>query len=445
MTTEPALSQDSAEKLLEALADLERARKYEHQLRMETEGLLEGLRALNSAQNTRQVFNNLIDVLHGFVPFEHAFMLRRGSSDGLTCFHATASSFLESFWVIGDMLQRVIQGEIVAVFDVNQVPEWMTQPAILRLRVKSAVHLSLRAKSLTGCLVLVHSEPAIFNKRHAHFLKRFAPLTDQALTNIEYRERLEAERTVAEMAKDRADRANLAKSKFLAAASHDLRQPFQAMALYLSILESRMVDPFGQKAVAGLGSAITAGQDLLNALLDISTLEAGVTMPSLEVVSLESLFPSLTSEFLGFATKQGIALRCVATSAQVYTDPVLFGRMLRNLLSNALKYTRTGKVLLGCRRSGNSVRVEVWDTGQGVPSERQEEIWEEFIQLHNPARDRSRGLGLGLAIVAKTGKLLGHPVGIRSNPGKGSVFYVTLPAVPAACPVASFASAPASF
>jgi signal transduction histidine kinase len=431
MTKDPSSSQDSAEELREALAALERARKFEQQLRLETEGLLEGLRVLNAAKNTTQVFTNLIDVLRGFVPFENAFMLRENSEDGFSCLHATTSSFLNSKWIVGDMLRRVIGGEIVAIFNVDRVPEWSLQPAPLRSLGKSAIHLSLQAKSLRGCLVLVHSKPAIFNKLHVHFLKRFAPLTDQALTSIEYREKLEAERTSAKLAKEKADRANRAKSKFLAAASHDLRQPFQAMALYLAILENSNIEAAAQKAVAGLGTAISAGQDLLNALLHISTLEAGVTAPDVDVVSLEKLFPSMTTEFCESANMRGISLRYVATTAQVKTDPVLFRRMLRNLLSNALKYTHSGKVLLGCRRSGGNIRVEVWDTGQGVPIERQDEIWEEFAQLNNPERDKSRGLGLGLAIVAKTGKLLGHPVGLRSRPGKGSVFFVTLPSTSA--------------
>lgn len=220
-----------------------------------------------------------------------------------------------------------------------------------------------------------------------------------------------------------AERANVAKSKFLAAASHDLRQPFQAMMLYLNLLDDMIQDPFLRKAVTGLQAAMEAGQELLDALLHISTLEAGTTDPKVETVRVDDLLRPLVSEYGEQAQKRGLQLRYVSCSAWVATDPVLFRRMLRNLLSNSIKYTDAGRILLGARRlSGGAVSIEVWDTGCGIPPQSQEDIWEEFTQLHNPERDRSKGLGL--AIVARTGQLLGHSVGVQSWPEKGSVFRI---------------------
>lgn len=239
-----------------------------------------------------------------------------------------------------------------------------------------------------------------------------------------------AERTVElQKAKQAAERANAAKSAFLAAASHDLRQPFQAMLLLKEALDVQLVRPEDRKILAVLSTAMDAGQELLNALLHISTLEAGVVKPQMERVNLGEIFASLAQEFGQQAERNHIELRSVTSIATVSTDPVLFRRMLANLVGNALKYSTRGKVLLGVRHRANGIlRVEVWDTGPGVPEDRQSEIWEAFVQLHNPERDRTKGLGLGLAIVAKTADLLDHPVSMRSWPGRGSVFRVDVKA-----------------
>jgi signal transduction histidine kinase len=227
-----------------------------------------------------------------------------------------------------------------------------------------------------------------------------------------------------EAAKQQAERASATKSRFLAAASHDLRQPFQAMELYREVLDARLTETGQRQALASLGAAMAGGRDLLNALLHVSTLEAGVTVPVVEAVDLRPLLSGLADEFATLAQRQGLGFRFVPCTATILTDRMLFTRMVRNLLTNALRYTAEGCVLMGCRRCGERVRIEVWDTGPGIPPERQAEIWEEFTQLGNAERDRSKGLGLGLAIVARTGKLLGHPVGLHSQPGKGSVFFV---------------------
>lgn len=221
-----------------------------------------------------------------------------------------------------------------------------------------------------------------------------------------------------------AERANLAKSKFLAAASHDLRQPYQAMALFRDILAAQLTDAPYRKALGGLSTAMAAGQELLDTLLHISALEAGTTTPKMTPTRLDELLASQVEEFRDVAAERGLSLRFVPCSVAISSDPVLLGRMIRNLLTNALKYTKEGRILLGCRRTGDSIRIEVWDTGPGIASNKQAEIWDEFVQLDNPTRDRSRGLGLGLSIVARTGQLLGHSVGLRSWPGKGSVFFL---------------------
>lgn len=225
-----------------------------------------------------------------------------------------------------------------------------------------------------------------------------------------------------------AQRANQAKTRFLAAASHDLRQPFQAMSLFHHILMSRLEDP-GQRDIATkLGEAMNAGSALLNALLDTTALEAGTVKPRLEVFAFQSLAERLATEIAEQAAGKGLALRTVATSAQVYSDPVLLERLLRNLLVNALRYTQAGRILLGCRRRGGRLVVQVCDTGPGIPPAQLERIFDDFYRGGTGAEgDGPRGLGLGLATVRRMSLLLDHPVTVRSMEGRGTVFSVSLP------------------
>ncbi|HYH22087.1 MAG TPA: hybrid sensor histidine kinase/response regulator [Azospirillum sp.] len=226
---------------------------------------------------------------------------------------------------------------------------------------------------------------------------------------------------------DEAGRGNAAKARFLAAASHDLRQPFQAMRLFLGVLDQQVSDPAASTTVARLGEALEAGERLLHALLDISIIDSGQIEPKVTDFALDVLLRQLVEENQPQAAAKGLRLKARLFPARGRTDPVLLERIVRNLLSNAIRYTRTGTVLVAMRRRGNAVRVEVWDTGFGIPDGQVAAIFEEFHQLENPERDRARGFGLGLSIVRRLATLLGMPVGLRSQLGRGSVFAVTVP------------------
>ena len=230
-------------------------------------------------------------------------------------------------------------------------------------------------------------------------------------------------------AKDEAERANLAKSKFLAAASHDLRQPVQALVFFTAALETRMPEGPGTPILGELKGSLEALNGLLNALLDVSRLDAGVVTPDEANIALSSVLERLVAAVAPLAAEKKLALRVVPTSAVVRIDTTLFGRIVQNLLSNAIKYTNSGRVLLGCRRHGRHIRVEVWDTGIGIPGDRLEDVFQEFYQVGNTERDRSQGLGLGLAIVQRLSRLLGYRVTVRSVVGRGSVFTVEVPLV----------------
>src|SRR5579864_4373257 len=232
-----------------------------------------------------------------------------------------------------------------------------------------------------------------------------------------------------ENAKKHAERANLGKSRFLAAASHDLRQQLQTMALLQGILVTKVKDPDGAKLIARLGESLDAMSGMLNKLLDINQLEAGIVKPEMKNFPINDLFERLRHDFTDQAEAKGLSCEVISSRLNVRSDPTLLEQMIRNLLANALKYTSHGKILLGCRRHGRQLRVEVWDTGSGIPEGQLKAVFEEFHQLDNPARERARGLGLGLSIVQRLADLLGHTIDVRSRLGKGSVFSIEVPRV----------------
>ena len=225
-------------------------------------------------------------------------------------------------------------------------------------------------------------------------------------------------------AKRQAELASAAKSRFLAAASHDLRQPLQTLTLLQGLLAKLVEGDRAQKLVTRLDETLNAMSGMLNTLLDINQIDAGIVQAEMASFPIGDLLSRMRDEFTYHANANRLALRVLPCSLSVHSDPRLLEQMIRNLLSNALKYTKRGKVLLGCRRHERSLSIEVWDTGIGIRNEELQEIFEEFHQVDNAARERSRGLGLGLSIVQRLGNLLGHRVRVRSQPGKGSMFAV---------------------
>ncbi len=232
-------------------------------------------------------------------------------------------------------------------------------------------------------------------------------------------------------AKSEAERANLAKSKFLAAASHDLRQPVQSLVLLLGLVEKQVRDnPKARLTVEKMSGALAGLNGMLTGILDLSRLDAGAIEPETEIVGVGPLLDRLAVEYGPKASARGLRLRVRTADLWVSTDPALFERALRNLIENALRYTPRGGVLIAARRRGGCARIDVIDTGIGVPAEKQAEIFEEFHQLHNPGRDLGQGLGLGLAIVARLAALLGARVEVSSRPGRGSRFSLLHPLAP---------------
>lgn len=224
-----------------------------------------------------------------------------------------------------------------------------------------------------------------------------------------------------------AEAAVMARSRFLAAASHDLRQPMHALTLLIEALKEKIRPQDGEplRLVEHIEASAHSMEALLNALLDLSKLDAGVVVARLECFKVALVFERLARQFGPLAAEKGLSLRIHGGKVAVYTDPVLLERILGNLLANAIRYTDAGRIILGTRRVQKDwVRFEVLDSGKGIPEAFRERIFEEYFQLENPERDRDKGLGLGLSIVQRLARLLGSPVEVRSELGRGSSFSI---------------------
>jgi signal transduction histidine kinase/CheY-like chemotaxis protein len=227
--------------------------------------------------------------------------------------------------------------------------------------------------------------------------------------------------------KERAEEANLSKSRFLAAASHDLRQPIHALGMFVGALGRHEMNQDMRRLVGSIEDSIGAMDGLFSSLLDISKLDAGIVEPNLRSFAIGPLIHRICREYAGEALQKGLWLEVCGCGLSVHSDPVLLERILRNIVSNAIRYTERGKVLVGCRRDGHRLRIQVWDTGRGIARSQFERVFEEFYQIGNPERDRDKGLGLGLAIVKRLTVLLDHPLTLQSKIGRGSVFTISVP------------------
>jgi len=310
-------------------------------------------------------------------------------------------------------------GSLSAIASASYLPAFYayTLPTILPIAVTLVFQDSLMLKIL-GVISLGYL-PVI--STFAHNLGR------SVIESFRLRfENLDLLRQVTER-KEQVEEASREKSMFLAAASHDLRQPLHALALQTHLLAAAGLTPAQQHLVDGMRTSIVAMTGLFDALLDMSRLDAGVIPVHERPVALQEIFLQLAQQFQPDANIRQLGLRFRATGAVVRSDSQLLGLLMSNLVSNAIRYTARGGVLVAARRCAAGIRVEVWDTGCGIPAKDQRAIFKPFHQVGNPERDRSKGLGLGLAIVERLARLLGVELSLRSEPGRGSRFSVLLP------------------
>jgi signal transduction histidine kinase/ActR/RegA family two-component response regulator len=238
--------------------------------------------------------------------------------------------------------------------------------------------------------------------------------------------------------------ANLAKSRFIAVASHDLRQPLHALGLFVGQLRAHVPSNEGRRLVERIDGAVVNMNELFAALLDISKLDAGVLVPDVTEFPLQHLLARMDATFAAAARTKGLSLRAVPTNLWVRSDAILLERILQNLVSNAVRFAAGGGVVIGARRRGRELRIDVCDSGPGIPKDRQRDVFGEFCQIEGPHQDAQRGLGLGLAIVDRLCRLLGHRVELDSTPGRGSRFSIFVPLVSRRAEMAPPLAAPPS-
>ncbi|WP_315339244.1 hybrid sensor histidine kinase/response regulator [Pseudomonas grimontii] len=284
---------------------------------------------------------------------------------------------------------------------------------------------------LTARLDELEAERNRYIRLNDELEQRVAARTDELLEanrnlqqQIAQREQVEQE---LRDARDAAEAANRSKDKYLAAASHDLLQPLNAARLLISTLRERKLPSVEQVLVERTHQALEGAEDLLTDLLDISRLDQAAVKPDVALYRLDELFAPLVSEFQSVALAAGLNLRARTGHYAIRTDLRLVTRILRNFLSNACRYTDEGCILLGARRRGDRLRLEVWDTGRGIAADRLDAIFLEFNQLDVGRASDRKGVGLGLAIVERIAAILGYPVAVRSWPGRGSMFSIEVP------------------
>jgi two-component system, sensor histidine kinase len=296
-------------------------------------------------------------------------------------------------------------------------------PTIARIASEGSIY----SLELAGVLLLAMAMTALLGRNYRQAMDRVIELK---LRTEHLLEQLRKEKAAADLARQEAEVANRAKTQFFAAASHDLRQPLHAVGLFAEALRNKSRDEEVIQLVNSINSSVDALEGLFSELLDITKIDTGAVEVAPQHFRLKDLFGRLRLHYEPTAFEKGLILKFRGEQHHAYADPVLVDRILRNLISNAIRYTEDGGVLVSCRPRGDRLLVQVWDSGIGIQPSEQERIFEEFYQVHGdrplPAHHR-KGLGLGLAIVRRLADLMGAPLTLKSRPGHGTVFALELP------------------
>ena len=319
--------------------------------------------------------------------------------------------------------RALLEQQVIHVVDGQDDPELHHAFKAGGYRTMMAVPL-MREGAPIGVLVILRQARRPFTEREIELATTVTDQAVMALENVRLFEALQA--STQELGE-----ANQAKSRFIAAASHDLRQPLHALGLFVGRLHGPVTAAERRGILEQIDAAVTAMDELFNNLLDISKLDALVLTPAITDFPIAHLLKRTESTFAATARKKGLSFRIVSNSAWVRSDPILLERILLNLVSNAVGNTASGGIVIGCRRRGAQLHIEVWDSGHGIPEDQHQNIFAEFHQLAGPQHERRSGMGLGLAIVDRLCRLLDHQIELTSIVGEGSRFSVIVPLVAA--------------
>ncbi|MFN0300833.1 MAG: hybrid sensor histidine kinase/response regulator [Burkholderiales bacterium] len=334
------------------------------------------------------------------------------------------------FFDAQSLFHQVLLMGILFAMASGTVPTLATyQPSLYLFLIPAIVPLAVRLTieggphTLIGIvLIVVVAMMIMLGRYYSRALGRSLAIR---FANLDLIDALSAEKRAAEEARSEAEIANRSKTQFFAAASHDLRQPLHAMGLFASALVEKVRDPEVINVVHSINASVEALEALFNELLDISKIDAGVVQPNPSHFAVQALFDRIKTDLEPEAQEKNLRLRFVPTGRAILSDPILVERIIRNLVSNAIRYTRRGGIVVGCRARMGRLWIEVWDSGVGISSAEQEKVFEEFYQIGNSERDRRKGLGLGLSIVKRLAHLLDSELRLDSRTDRGSVFRVS--------------------
>jgi signal transduction histidine kinase len=361
----------------------------------------------------------LAGLIYASIPLLHRF----GTLWGALTLTSTAHAYFFSLtWLLGTgsgvQMSYLLAGAII--FVVLGTERVLLSAVLGALAVLEVVVLQIMVPYNTGLL----ASATLFALFVFTVTANMAALI--AIVTFALREAARAEASLADKSRQ-LEMADRYKSHFLASASHDLRQPLHALNLFVAQLQTEATPAERSRLVSRIDAAVASMNELFEALLDMTKLEAGILQANPTEFAVQRLLDRIERTFAELADKKGLRLRVMPCSAWVCSDPILLERILLNLVSNAVRYTARGGVVVGCRRRATQLRIDVCDTGVGIPEDQRQNIFSEFYQLATPVPDRKAGLGLGLAIVDRLGRLLGHPVQLQSMPGRGSRFSISVP------------------
>ncbi len=340
------------------------------------------------------------------------------------------------FYSRGDNIQQIGLIATVYTFCAAAVTVLATQPHIffaysalcfVPMATRIASEGTVQSYQLAGILFLIFGLTSVLARNYRQALRRAIDLKVHA---DELLAQLRVEKQAADAARHQAEVANRAKTQFFTAASHDLRQPLHAMGLFAEALRQRVHEPEVAQLVNSINESVDALEGLFSELLDITRIDSGGIDVRPQSFEVGDILRKLKLHFEPTAFEKGLSLRLRGGRRVAHADPLLVERVLRNLVSNAIRYTEDGTVLVSCRRRGDTLRLQVWDTGIGIPEHEQARVFEEFYQVPGhaaPTPEQRKGLGLGLSIVKRLADLMGAPLTLRSQPGRGTVFTLELP------------------